>query len=59
MYMFPFKENLCRFDFEVDPEDNHMCNFIESSFVGKKGNRTNGLETPSDSDREVEKVTRL
>lgn len=23
--MFPFKEDLCRFDFEVDPEDEYMC----------------------------------
>jgi hypothetical protein len=27
--MFPFKEDLCRFDFEVDPEDEYMCNFPE------------------------------
>ncbi|KAI0387220.1 hypothetical protein F5Y04DRAFT_239683 [Hypomontagnella monticulosa] len=24
-YLFPFKEDLCRFDFEVDPEDEYMC----------------------------------
>ncbi|KAI0157972.1 hypothetical protein GGR52DRAFT_182447 [Hypoxylon sp. FL1284] len=23
-YFFPFKEDLCRFDFEVDPEDEYM-----------------------------------
>lgn len=23
--LFPFKEDLCRFDFEVDPEDEYMC----------------------------------
>jgi hypothetical protein len=26
-YMFPFDEDLCRFDFEVDPEDEYMCAF--------------------------------
>lgn len=26
-YMFPYKEDLCRFDFEVDPEDEYMCGF--------------------------------
>lgn len=24
-YLFPFKEDLCRFDFEVEPEDEYMC----------------------------------
>jgi hypothetical protein len=26
-YLFPFKEDLCRFDFEVSPEDEYMCDF--------------------------------
>ncbi|KAF9885509.1 hypothetical protein FE257_012836 [Aspergillus nanangensis] len=26
-YMFPFKEDLIRFDFEVDEEDEYMCHF--------------------------------
>lgn len=26
-YMFPFKEDLMRFDFELDPEDEYMCNY--------------------------------
>ncbi|KAL6854813.1 hypothetical protein ACO1O0_005940 [Amphichorda felina] len=26
-YLFPYKEDLVRFDFEVDPEDEYMCNF--------------------------------
>ncbi|KAF7547255.1 hypothetical protein G7Z17_g7868 [Cylindrodendrum hubeiense] len=26
-YLFPFKEDLCRFDFEVAPEDEYMCIF--------------------------------
>lgn len=25
--MFPYKEDLCRFDFEVDSEDEYMCGF--------------------------------
>lgn len=25
--MFPYKEDLVRFDFEVDPEDEDMCQF--------------------------------
>lgn len=33
-YFFPFKEDVCRFDFEVRPEDEYMCNFIEKSFAG-------------------------
>ena len=54
-YMFPFKEDLCRFDFEVEPEDEYMCNFIERSFVGKKQDSfIEGVLTPMDSDREVE-----
>lgn len=28
-YMFPFKEDLCRFDFEVSPEDEHLCDFSD------------------------------
>ncbi|KAF2155475.1 stress responsive A/B barrel domain-containing protein [Myriangium duriaei CBS 260.36] len=26
--LFPYKEDLCRFDFEVDEEDEYMCNFL-------------------------------
>lgn len=26
--MFPYKENLVRFDFEVEPEDEYMWNFL-------------------------------
>ncbi|PLB53669.1 stress responsive A/B barrel domain protein [Aspergillus steynii IBT 23096] len=26
-YMFPYKEDLVRFDFEVDPEDEELCSF--------------------------------
>lgn len=26
-YMFPYKEDLMRFDFEVDAEDEYMCDF--------------------------------
>ncbi|OAL51427.1 hypothetical protein IQ07DRAFT_421929 [Pyrenochaeta sp. DS3sAY3a] len=58
-YMFPFKEDLCRFDFEVDPEDEYMCKFIEKSFTGKINQHTAGLETPSDSELEGEIVTKL
>lgn len=28
-YMFPYIENLCRFDFEVLPEDENMCDFTK------------------------------
>ncbi|KAB2573719.1 Altered inheritance of mitochondria protein 9 [Lasiodiplodia theobromae] len=34
-YMFPFKEDLCRFDFEVAPEDEYMCEHLTSAFIGK------------------------
>jgi hypothetical protein len=30
-YMFPYKEDLCRFDFEVAPEDEYMCEFFASA----------------------------
>ncbi|KNG91343.1 stress responsive A/B barrel domain protein [Aspergillus nomiae NRRL 13137] len=30
-YMFPYKEDLVRFDFEVDEEDEYMCQFPLSS----------------------------
>lgn len=33
-YMFPFKEDLFRFDFEVDSEDEYMCQGIGNSLVG-------------------------
>ena len=26
-YVFPFKEDICRFDFEVDSEDEYMFDF--------------------------------
>lgn len=26
-YMFPYKEDLVRFDFDVDAEDEYMCAF--------------------------------
>ncbi|KAJ4346761.1 uncharacterized protein N0V89_010693 [Didymosphaeria variabile] len=54
-YMFPYKEDLCRFDFEVEPEDEYMCNFIERSFAGKKQDSViGGVITPTDSDVERE-----
>lgn len=40
--MFPFKEDLCRFDFEVDPADEYMCDF--SGLVSKM----TGLSTPEE-----------
>lgn len=35
--MFPFKEDLFRFDFEVAPEDEYMCEGITSAMLGMKG----------------------
>ena len=32
-YMFPFDKDFCRFDFDVDPEDEYMCAF--DSLAGK------------------------
>ena len=53
--MFPFKEDLCRFDFEVEPEDEYMCNSIERAFVGRKQDSViEGVLTPTDSDVEGE-----
>ena len=42
-YLFPFKEDLCRFDFEVAPEDEYMC-------VGDAVARLTGLNTPVETD---------
>ena len=40
-YMFPFKEDLIRFDFEVDSEDEYMCQGIGSWLA-------RGLVTPQE-----------
>lgn len=42
--MFPYKEDLCRFDFEVDPEDEYMCVFGVLPFL--QGKKATGTETP-------------
>ncbi|KND88221.1 hypothetical protein TOPH_07123 [Tolypocladium ophioglossoides CBS 100239] len=42
-YLFPFKEDLCRFDFEVDPEDEYMCVFEAMSEL-------TGMHTPVERD---------
>lgn len=36
-YLFPFKEDICRFDFEVAPEDEYMCDFLTSAVIKSKG----------------------
>lgn len=41
--MFPFKENLCRFDFEVDEADEYMCDFTKLA-----SKLTGGLSTPEE-----------
>lgn len=33
-YLFPFKEDLCRFDFEVNPEDEYMCSLGAMAKMG-------------------------
>lgn len=43
--MFPFKEDLCRFDFEVDDEDEYMCDFAKLA----SAKMTAGLATPEES----------
>lgn len=35
-YLFPYKEDITRFDFEVAPEDEHLCEHLTSAFVGGK-----------------------
>ncbi|KAI8275546.1 D-alanine--D-alanine ligase [Colletotrichum sp. SAR11_57] len=42
-YMFPFKEDLCRFDFEVDEADEYMCDFTKLA-----SKLTGGLSTPEE-----------
>ncbi|KAK0118229.1 hypothetical protein ONS95_012532 [Cadophora gregata] len=36
-YIYPFSDDLCRFDFEVNPEDEYMCTF--GPFVPLEGQR--------------------
>lgn len=31
--MFPYKEDLIRFDFEVAPEDEYMCEFLAKAAI--------------------------
>jgi hypothetical protein len=31
--MFPYKEDLVRFDFEVAPEDEYMCEFLTRAMI--------------------------
>jgi hypothetical protein len=31
--MFPYKEDLIRFDFEVAPEDEYMCEFLTRAMI--------------------------
>jgi hypothetical protein len=41
-YLFPFKEDLCRYDFEVAEEDEYMCAFDKIPEI-------TGLATPVES----------
>ncbi|KAI0134409.1 stress responsive A/B barrel domain protein [Xylariales sp. AK1849] len=41
-YMFPFKEELCRFDFEVAPEDEYMSDFTSSAKILANGQKASG-----------------
>lgn len=45
--MFPYKEDLCRFDFEVDPEDEYMCPITALS-------KLSGLQTPTEAPKTPE-----
>ena len=38
--MFPYKEDLCRFDFEVAPEDEYMCSPTALLAAGMAGIKT-------------------
>ena len=35
--MFPYKEDLVRFDFEVAPEDEYMCEFLAKAAIKSTG----------------------
>jgi hypothetical protein len=43
-YLWPFKEDLVRFDFEVDKEDEHLCDWLATSALanGINGGAVNG-----------------
>jgi len=54
--MFPFKEDLCRFDFEVDEEDEYLVDFMSSAAMKqtnkvKEHDPSAGIATPP-ADRE-------
>lgn len=40
--MWPYIDNVCRFDFEVAPEDEYMVGSTERSFIS-------GIYTPTES----------
>lgn len=49
-YVFPYKEDLVRFDFEVAAEDEYMCRFVEGGVMNGVLNiplKMNTLETES------------
>lgn len=48
--MFPFKEDLIRFDFEVDEADEYMCNFGRG-FKDIDSYNWKGVDTPMESDK--------
>lgn len=47
-YLWPFKEDVTRFDFEVAEEDVHMCAFMVKSIVG-----ADGLATPNEKESQL------
>jgi len=51
--MFPHKEDLCRFDFEVREEDEYMCDFGRMFGLkeAKESGLQEGIDTPMESDK--------
>ncbi|KAF2182381.1 hypothetical protein K469DRAFT_788479 [Zopfia rhizophila CBS 207.26] len=48
-YMLPYKEDLCRFDFEVEKEDEYMCCFGKA-FKELEQVNVKGVDTPVEID---------
>ena len=55
-YMLSYKEDLCRFDSNVDRGDEYICEFIEDSFTGKRTSAIDGVVTPLESGTEAPHV---
>ncbi|KAF2627099.1 hypothetical protein BU25DRAFT_458911 [Macroventuria anomochaeta] len=52
-------QDLCFFDFNVDPEDEYMCKFLKKSFTGGTTNAIDGIQTLPESGTESTTCAKL